>query len=186
MNFATIDAALPEDLADHIARVAHRSNIAPIMEHITANDENTLIVSDFDQAIRKGASNIKEFMVNKYRDDVTVIIDDRLDWYTIAFLFPKTSRFALFHHYAEWHTCDQFLIDGTYTDTTFHIQRYVYVDRRGEYHIECDDIKTYIPFQAIKPDIDNITFDFSGVGSRVWENPKEILLAFNKVEYGDE
>jgi hypothetical protein len=184
MNFATLDAALPDELADRIARLAHKSQFDQVTTDIVHGAGNLL--SDFDQAIKAGAANIKDYMTEKYGDRVKVIIDDYIDWYTIVFLFPTTSRFALFHHYAEWNTCDQFVIDGTYTSDTIHIDRYVYVDRRGEYHTECDHIFNFIPFGHIIPGVDAASIDLSAVGRKLWKNPKDILMAFGKVEYGEE
>lgn len=184
MSFASIESTLPEELVDRIARIGHKQNIAHVL-HNVANGGVSNLTSEFDQAIQHGAANIKDYITEKYGDKVRVIVDDYIDWYTIVFIFPQTSRFALYHHYAEWHTCDQYLIDGSFTQDTFHVERYLHVDRRGEHNTECDYIHTTIPFKIMVPKISNYTFDLTACSQKIWKNPVEILLAFNKVEYGN-
>lgn len=185
VTFATLDAALPAELTDRIAQFAHKAQYDGVMEDIRTAGTGGL-TSDFDQAIKEGAANIMDYIRAKHGDKVTVTVDDYIDWYTMAFVFPETSRFALYHHFAEWGTCYQYLIDGIFHNNTFHIERYLYVDRHGRYTTTCDEIAHFRPFEQITPSLHNVTFDVSQVGKKTWKFPKEVLIAFDKVEYSRE
>lgn len=185
MSFASIEGALPEELVDHI--------ICDVILDVFSSLLNSTVkvaCENVDSTIHDVAQNVSDVLLvrNTSNDanQVQVKVDDYMDWYTIVFVFPKTSRFALFHHFAEWQTCDQFLIDGFFTHDTFHIERYLHVDSEGEHHTNCDDIHTITPFTEIVPNISNYSFDLSACGQKIWKNPVDILLAFNKVEYGEE
>ena len=185
MSFTSIAQVLPEHLVDHIARVSHKEDIVGVLHNIMNGAVGNL-TSDFDRAMRSGAANIKDYIAERYGDKVKVVVDDYVDWYTIAFVFPHTSRFALYHHFAEWQTCNQYLIDGFFTHDTIHIERYLRVDRRGEHHTHCDHMRTNIPFKTFLPNVHKYKFDLSACGEKIWKQPVDIMLAFNKVEYGEE
>ena len=181
MNFATVDTYLPEDLADLVARCAHKTHI----EHVAGDIKNagSSLVSDFDSAILFGASSIKEYMIQKYGDQVVVQESDMIDYYTILFIFPKTSRFAFYHHYLEWHTHEFTLVDGIYTPTSIHIERYYCDDRiRGETATACTEIFDYLPFQLLIFDLTDDMIDFSAIGKKTWRNPEAIVEAFHAVD----
>ena len=37
----------------------------------------------------------------------------------------------------------------------------------------------------IKPSLQGVIFDLSSIGYKMWEKPKDILIAFGKVEYSE-
>lgn len=174
MNFATINAVLPEEITDHIARVVHKRCFTPVADNITAQTIN--IMSDFDRAFEKSGRmvHIADFIRQEYGSKVNVIEDKTLDMTNVVFVFPASSRYALYHRFNN----EQYLIDGSYTHDTIKVERYFRMDHMGRYHAECDRIVSYHPFHELPVSAPHVKFDLVDAGKKKWKHPLELFRAF--------
>lgn len=185
MNFAAINNALPEELADRIARDAHKRQFKHIGFDIIM--EASAVMSDFDKAVTKGVPtnfNIKEYMVKKYGDRVKVVDYRYMHQATIVFVFPTTSRFAFYHAYDEFYDdVEEYLVDGSFTHDTIKVERYLRVHNGDSGSTRCTEILNHYPFNEILPGVRDVTFDLSDAGEagdKYWKWPGKIRNAFHR------
>lgn len=174
MSYAIIDAALPEDIADRIARDVHKSNFEPVGEHIKHN-----VMSYFDHAIEEG-THIPEYIHNAVANALH-IEDDYTDWHTSMFIFLDTCEFALYHHYHDGTDIEKMLIDGSYTKKSIILDRYYHIDNANNILTTCDDVINQLAFDSllVNTHCSALTFDMSRVGRKKWKHPKHIIEALS-------
>lgn len=160
ISFATIDANLPEELADRIARIAHKNAFG----HVLAELQYTTM-SILDKAIECGAKNIVNYVrQNTVPGTVDVKIDDQMDWYTILILMDK-MRFILYHHYSAY-----FIIEGRFNDEKQIEIDYLHaIDDDGNECHDYDDLSLIM-------DVDWISATYKSY--KEWKHPYEIINAF--------
>jgi hypothetical protein len=93
ISFAHIDSALPDELADMVARYVHRSAYAPVMEQLL------LQANVLDCAIELGVDDISGFLRASGAREVR---DETAYWLTVAFFLSEHKKhFVLVHEFIE-------------------------------------------------------------------------------------
>lgn len=132
MNFRKLEAALPEELVDSIARMAHKNQMSVVLpsmvdrichaEHKTAFSS---VLPDIHSILRTLLSNGEDTFIENIRDlfpDFQYYVDAYFHWYT-AFIFLTDEHVIMFHkYYATSWEHDYYVCEATLRDNIFSVK----------------------------------------------------------------
>lgn len=177
VSFRTIDTYLPEELADKIARIAHKNAIVSVLAEL-----RLATMSVLDRAIEEGAIDIIKYVRNKMPPGtVEVMVDHNTAWYATFILFgEERSRFYLYYHFIEeMPNYSYVLMEGCFNDKQkIDIDRFYCLESDGSEYRDYDSAMSaneYNPFNLV---IDSSWVTKEYKSYKEWLHPTAIIDAF--------